>query len=326
MTFWLLYLWTLRTFGDHLVARGAALLLTVYPNNIAYAPLVLTEYLYTALLLLVSVLLLRPHSNARLATAGFVFGLGTLVKTQTLLLVPALVVIACCSAWSLRGVVATTLKAMIAVVVTLLVLVPWTVRNYLELGAFVPVSTNGGMALLAGNNPSVVGDYWRDYNDSNPLFEGVRFSVADQVEANRRAGGIARQWILDNPTQFLALVPKKVFRLWAPDGEAEWQYQAGTPWYDQFALWFRLIRVLNQVFFTVILILCLLALRRLLRSAAPPYMWFGMGVAALFTAISIIFSGQSRYHFPAMPFLLAYAAWVVFTPRQRHPAENGSAS
>jgi hypothetical protein len=30
-----------------------------------------------------------------------------------------------------------------------------------------------------------------------------------------------------------------------------------------------------------------------------------------FTAISLVFSGQSRYHAPLMPFVIGYAAWTL---------------
>jgi 4-amino-4-deoxy-L-arabinose transferase-like glycosyltransferase len=42
-----------------------------------------------------------------------------------------------------------------------------------------------------------------------------------------------------------------------------------------------------------------------------PYAVTGYALAAYFTAISIVFSGQSRFHFPVMPWFAMYAAWVI---------------
>ena len=130
------------------------------------------------------------------------------------------------------------------------------------------------------------------------------------MDANRRARALAIGWIMNNPEQFVGLIPKKVFRLWAPDGEAEWMYQ-DTPFYQQHWHWFRLARIVNQAFYVISLLLFPFALWKLLTMRASPVTYLGVAVVLGFTLISIVFSGQSRYHFPAMPFVLAYAAWVV---------------
>jgi hypothetical protein len=59
------------------------------------------------------------------------------------------------------------------------------------------------------------------------------------------------------------------------------------------------------------LLLSLLALVRLVRTRAPPHRYCGFVFAIATTLLCIVFSGQSRYHFPAMPFLIAYAGWYV---------------
>jgi len=200
-------------------------------------------------------------------------------------------------------------RAVAVLVVALVVVTPWAVRNYHVFGKVV-LSTNGGGSLLAGNNPSEVGEYWHDYSDGDPLIEQVKFSVEDQMDADLRARALATGWIMDNPGQFVGLIPKKVFRLWAPDGEAEWMYQ-DTPFYEQHWAWFRFVRIVNQVFYGIALLFFPLALWKLLAMRAAPVMCIGVAVVLVFTLISMIFSGQSRFHFPAMPFVLAYAAWIV---------------
>ena len=165
--------------------------------------------------------------------------------------------------------------------------------------------------LLAGNNPSVVGDYRHDYSDTDPLFNQAGFSAANQVEANKRAHQLAKQWIFENPWTFIGLMPKKFFRFWAPDGEGEWAYQAGTSFYEQHSKWFRFIRIVNQVYYFLLLVIFAIAIFKLLRMPARPKLYYGFVIAGYFTLISLVFSGQSRYHFPVMPFVLAYAAWMA---------------
>lgn len=84
-----------------------------------------------------------------------------------------------------------------------------------------------------------------------------------------------------------------------------------TPFYQQQWAWFRFVRIVNQVFYGITLLLFPFALWKLLTMRARPVTYLGVAVVVVFTLISIIFSGQSRFHFPAMPFVLGYAAWVV---------------
>ena len=297
--------------ADELVGRAAVLLLTIYPNNAAYVPLLLSETFYTFLLLLATWLILSARNWKAIVLSGVVFGCATLVKTQTVLFVPLAAAVALARAWSFAELRAGIGRAVIVLTVALLVVTPWTARNYKVFGAPVLVSTNGGMSLLAGNNPSMSGDWWHDYPPADSLLAEAKFSVADQFAADRRARALAWQWITENPGTFLALMPKKLFRFWAPDGEAEWAYQAGAPMYEKHWPWFRGVRFANQAFYAVLIMMCVVAARKLVRIHASPRMFYGFAMAAFFTGLSLVFSGQSRYHFPVMPFVMIYIGWLL---------------
>jgi hypothetical protein len=309
-TFWLLLYFVKNVFKDDLAARLSILLLTLYPNNAAYVPFVLSEMLYTCLLLLISVVLITRRSASALLLAGVMLGIATLIKTQTVLLAPILAMIAFSTDWTFHDFKAAIIRTAAVCVLMLAVIAPWTLRNYAVFNEFILVSTNGGTSLLAGNNPSVVGDYKHDYSETDPLFDEVRFSVADQVESDKRARQVAKKWIMENPATFIGLMPKKFLRFWGMDGEGEWGYQAGTPWYDQNALWFRSVRVINQAYYFLLLAGFAIAIWKLLHTPAKPKLYYGLAIAVYFTLISLVFSGQSRYHFPVMPFVIAYAAWI----------------
>lgn len=320
-SFWLLYFIVRNFLHDELIARASVLLLAVYPNNAAYVPIILTETLYTFLLLTACFFLLRNKQWVYVLVAGTIFGLATLVKTQTILLIPVIAFLAYFDAWSFRSGLRATIRAGLVLAVALAVVTPWGFRNLNVFGHFV-LSTNGGTSLLAGNNPSVVGDYSHDYSDTDPLFEQVKFSAADQMNADKRARVLAVNWIKDNTGQFVGLMPKKLFRLWAPDGEAEWMYQ-DTPFYKRHTIAFRAVRIINQAFYVLMLILFSLACWKLLTRRAAPVTYLGIAIVLVYTLISIVFSGQSRYHFPAMPFVLAYAAWA-FIGLTNPETSNGS--
>ena len=174
-TFWLLYLTTRKMYREESIARGAILLLTVYPNNAAYVPLLLTETLFTFLLLAASCLLLSNKTWTNALLAGLILGLATLVKAQTVLLTPVLAAIAFSENWSVKAISRAVVRACAVLCFSLIVVAPWTIRNYDVFGSFVLVSTNGGSALLYGNNSTIAGDYSRSYADDDPLVKQANF-------------------------------------------------------------------------------------------------------------------------------------------------------
>jgi hypothetical protein len=288
-----------------LIPRLAVLALAIYPNQIAYVPLLSTEIFYEALIL-VSIALLSMETIQRGLLAGIVFGIAMLTKAQTLFL-PGLVIL--CAWLQGRPRAAWQRYAALGVAVYIgvaLPVVPWIVRNYQIFGAFIPVSTNGGITLLTGNNPSADGGFTTD----DPLVRMVSHDPRQQVQMDRQAKGFAMDWIESHPGRFIALLPRKVWHLWAPDGEAEWFYQAGYLRYDTSYTVFRIFRIINQAYYVSMIVLAGLSWRRWawLREMRCRWLVSGWVAVAYFTAISMVFSGQSRFHFALMPWIAIYAS------------------
>ena len=306
----LLYQWCIRQFASRWVGLCAVCLLAVYPNQVGYSLGLYSEPLFTALLLSIC-LLVRPDASAmRLLAAGVLAGLTTLVKTQMLLLVPPLVILLSLRAWRWRDLTDGLLRALLVCLVMLATIAPWSWRNLVVMGAFIPVSSNGGMSLLAGNNPAMTTSLFTDYDDSSDLVKQVGFSASDQVAADRRARAAAWQWIRENPATFIGLMPKKLFRFWLPDGESEWALHMGYAGYEAHRTPIRALRFLNQAYYFLLLGAMLLGLRRWVDWRRPETLVLPL-LCVYFSAISMVFSGQSRYHAPLMPFVIACAAWAL---------------
>ncbi len=307
-------------FRDHMVGRAAVLLLTLFPNQIAYVPLLSTEIFYE-FLLLICVWLLMQERLAPAIFAGLLFGVATLTKAQSLFLPGFLMLGVFLSAPSHRAFNRLIRLTCVVYVMTLLAVAPWTYRNYTVFGAFIPVSTNGGLTLLTGNNPQATGGF----TPETPLAQGLSHDPADQVTTDRLARLYAFDWIEKNPGRFLLLMPKKLFWLWAPDGEAEYSYQNGFAYYAANVALFRTVRVLNQAYYFLLLLLALPAIWLLLRrrAAASPWAGAGLSICVYFSAISMVFSGQSRFHFSLMPFVAIYAGWTLV--RASMPGRNRAA-
>jgi hypothetical protein len=318
----LMYHWCCLRFNAPEAGALAALLLALYPNHMGYSVGLYSEPLYVLLLLLLFIVMTHVTATRTIA-AGLVAGLATLVKAQTLLLAPVLFFVLAWRAWSAASMQRALAHAMLGTVTMLVVVLPWTWRNATVMEAPVLVSTNGGMSLLSGNNPSMTTRLNEDFNDQDPLVKAVGFTVVDQVAADRRARAAAWQWIADNPARFIALMPKKLFRLWAPDGETEWLFQNGYAGYEKTRTIFRSVRVANQLFYAALLLGFALAWRHW-AVRHDPSAWAVPLMIVYFSALSMVFSGQSRYHAPLMPFIVVYAALVLQKALQRRQTVAGA--
>ncbi len=305
--------------GSELAARLALLCLAVYPNNAAYVPLALTEVFYTALLLAICWLLVVKRGWLALVGAGLLLGAATLVKAQTLVVVPLVLGIAVLRAtdswpsfWSaLRGAIA---KGVLLGLLAALVVMPWSLRNERVLGELVVVSTNGGVTLLTGNNRDANGSYV----ESDPVYQALfaRRLTMSEMAYDAEAKRLAVEWIKANPGKFIALMPKKFFRLWGPDGEAQWNYEKGAASFAANERLFWAARVANQALYILLLagfaLAFLVQVRRRWRDGELFDWWLlPYGIAAYPTAIAAVFSGQSRFHYPAMPFVCLSVGWLL---------------
>jgi hypothetical protein len=187
------------------------------------------------------------------------------------------------------------------------------VRNHRELGSWIAVSTNGGITLLTGNNDSARGGF----TPEDPVVRALdaRTDLSEQAyDAQAKALGIA--WIKAHPARFALLMPMKLVRLWGPDGEGQWAYETGSWAWQAAPHAFLAARGQSGV---------LLgppragAGRRADDRACAPggglraIDWWVLpyGIAAYPSLIAMVFSGQSRFHYPAMPFLCMVAGWVI---------------
>lgn len=305
-----------RIGGSELVARLALLLLAVYPNNAAYVPLALTEVFYTMLLLAVCWLLVAERSKLALLGAGLLLGLATLVKAQTLAVVPLVLGIGVLRAPRFWRAVRSAIGQGLALgALAALVVLPWSLRNEAVLGQFVAVSTNGGVTLLTGNSATADGGY----GDADPAYKALfaRKASMDEIAYDAEAKRLGMAWIAANPWQFLGLMPKKFIKLWGPDGEALWSYEQGAASYAAYAPLYTAVRWTNQAWYWLLLVgfaaALVVQLRRRWRTSAPLWDWWLLpyGIAAYPTAICVVFSGQTRFHYPAMPFIAISAAWLL---------------
>ena len=116
-----------------------------------------------------------------------------------------------------------------------IVVVPWTVRNEVALGRFVPISTGGGQVLFAGSympsggNPEKVGEEvlkrhpeLRAELPREPRLEQILAALAHQrypdTEADAALGKMGRERLWDDvserPVGYLGFLVDKLWLIW----------------------------------------------------------------------------------------------------------------
>lgn len=310
-----LILWFARHLGAGAgAARLAALLYAVYPAHIAYSGDTAAEPSSTAIVMAGTALMLKARGRIGPALlAGVVLGAGALMRPQ-MMLFPVLLALVLPVAWRGHGVRRAGLTLALVLAGMAAVLLPWSWRNQAMLGAPVLVSSNGGVALHAGANDLADGGYFQV--ERSPLWDqvGIPFAqrVERQMEMERRLKTLAIDWIAAHPLRWGLLGLRKMGLLWWKDSDGFWPLDASHP--ARRGLW-RAMQGVNQLFYLAVLALGLVGTGRAARAA-----WRGAPGAAMLipaampvfcTVLAFGFTGQTRYHYPAMPFVMILAGWVA---------------
>ncbi|MGB9722726.1 MAG: glycosyltransferase family 39 protein [Chloroflexia bacterium] len=148
---WLLYRLGKRLFGGP-AGLAAAAVGALYAYFIYYAATLMTETFFILCILGSLELTLALAEKPSWKTAlflGIALGLGILLRQTLLLFLPFLLL---WLLWAGRGRIRWQHVALPLLAIALLIL-PWTVRNYLAFGRFVLLNTNSGFAFFWANHP-----------------------------------------------------------------------------------------------------------------------------------------------------------------------------
>jgi 4-amino-4-deoxy-L-arabinose transferase-like glycosyltransferase len=288
------------------VGFAAGMLLAIDPAQAYLSATFLSEPLFIFLMCLGIYFLVRQRARAHwawLVGAGICFGLAGLTRNQGWMFAGFLVLAAILT----RGRVLSVRAALLVGVVTVGVIAPWTIRNYLVSGEFIPVSSEGGLTLWASNNPEFV---WRQPMPmSHPIYArppGLDSHAVDQYYRAR-----ALEWIGAHPDQFLVNGVRKVITLYNFDP------LSARP--EMSALY----RVAGLVPYGLLLPFILLGL---LTQWRDERLWVIYCYILFTTLLAIVFWGDSRIRAPIQPYLYLFGVLgvrqVVMWWKTRHRVDN----
>jgi 4-amino-4-deoxy-L-arabinose transferase-like glycosyltransferase len=299
-----------QVFGG-VVALVALALAAVYVPLVTMSGSVMSEPLFAVLMLgsLSAAIAHRrsPHRLRWALLAGVLAGLAILTRANALiLLLPlALAVWDRRPRWSPGALVAPAALVLVTVVVVL----PWTLRNERVLHHFVPVSTQLGSALAGTYNDEARTDpvhpaSWRSLRRV-PSYADIFSKVAQTNEAvlEQRLRHRAERYAIDHPTYVAVVAFWTTVRAFELDGREWWRHTASTVsirpgWADRGVYCFWLFAVL--------------AFAGAFTRAARRAPWFVWAFPALmYLSVVFLVIETPRYRTPLDPFIVLLAALAV---------------
>ncbi len=291
-----------KCFSDT-VALLAAAIYTVWPTALLYSSQLLSETLFTFLFccfILISLQFAERASWPRSIAAGVLLGLAMLTRGSVVLMVGLMIP---WSIWQFRRTPRLVVRGLAISFVALVMLVPWTVRNYEIFHSFIPFQTGGGDVLLGSYNRVVASDplYYGYYIwPESDLLDYRRQIIAPNNEVIRDhvETQLAIEWIRNHPEKWWYLVGTRFRRSLTPflEPRSPLLYRVGT-----LASWGPILVLFALGFFPSAIYF--------LRTNNPGWL-LHLGVFH-FVIISLLFFGYARYRFPVEGLCIILASATI---------------
>ncbi|MFA6111943.1 MAG: glycosyltransferase family 39 protein [Candidatus Latescibacterota bacterium] len=281
-----------RRLGTSRTGLLAAALAAGYPLLVFFAGVRLAEGLIVLLAMVVLLQDTRFAARPTLGNAtllGAALGLAGLARPVLLAWGPLLIA----GWWRRSDLTPRAWLGRTAAVVagTVLVLAPWTLRNAVVTGRLVPVSTNAGINLLIGHQPTASGAY-QDTVDYQRLYDRLVEPETDPVLRDQLAVRRVIGWIAREPGRAVLLGLRKLVLLWNPWIAGE---SAGR----------------NALAVATSGPLLVLGGIGLWQTRSRPGAWGILSLILCLSAVHALFFAHTRFRLPADAALMAPAAWVL---------------
>jgi 4-amino-4-deoxy-L-arabinose transferase-like glycosyltransferase len=345
LTIWLTALLAERWVGLRSMVT-AAWLVALWPSLIYFTSTAHTETAFTPVLLGAYVLAGSRTRDVRDRTwllVGLLVGLGFLFRAPGIigLAAPLLALRVRRGSWQAcwrEGLRATG----IVLVGAAILLVPWTIRNGVQVGIWSPGSTSNASALCFGHNDGAEASWETSLNDielQTECFQGSPYDDArayvangqevppgvsteppDEVAWYQEKVSDAASWAVSHPAQEAQLTVEKVWETWGSEGrvvEAARNYDS-TDWAGS---WMGPLGTLANLWLWVVggLAIAGLVMVPAVRKALP--VWVPI---VLFTLAIVAALAQPHYRFPVLPFVAVLAAG--FLHRHRLDGDGSSST
>lgn len=309
-----------RTFKDLRVALASGVIVAVYPGLLTNAHLLLSETLFTFLVVLAFDLVAVALSQAQAPRAmlwwlvcGATWGLATLTRGITLYFAaPMALWIAWVIVRQSRRWQRALLVAALFLLSTIAVILPWSLRNYTVFNQFVLLETKGGVNFWLGNSPFTPSDFIR-----NVWKVGVREPMLaampdNEIERDRVGYRLGLDFVRMQPVTFFARMPIKFADFWGFERSMVDVAEATV----QGAGWSSLSKLVADLLAAIAYVVVMIAaIGGMVYSPNNSWKLLLGGFVAYFVLAHVVIFGDGRFHLPLIPLLTVYAGWFFVHTR-----------
>ena len=285
--------------------------MTLWPNSIFSAGLASKEGLLAAIipLCLLSYLWSYEAQSVRnrfigSIAAGLSVGVASLVQ-PSFMLFPAvfcadIVIRRCFNKASIIRVALIGLGALV-------VIAPWSMRNYAVFNEFVPIATNGGDVFYRANNSAARAGY-------SERGEIDLRQLNNETQRNRIGFQLGKEWINANPLQFLGLTIKRQIVFLGES--AIGAYETLKRGLDMDGSLYVLFKGVSNGAWLAVWIVIIAAWRLHRNTFDQPDLVLLQLVFLYLLAIDSVFESGARHHVPVLGLLIILATTIVTTKKQ----------
>jgi 4-amino-4-deoxy-L-arabinose transferase-like glycosyltransferase len=193
-------------------------------------------------------------------------------------------------------------SAAVALVLALLIVLPWTIRNYQIFDRIVLVSANSGFNFWMGNNAGATGEFVLERDNPEMVADwhaAQQFGFShNQVERDQYFMSLGLNWVKAHPMDALLGDLKKVVYHWSSRGAVgDWGGISGVMGY----------------YFVVSLLILIAGIYGFATIKNRKLQWLLASLFAYSTAVSALFFVQTRHRaLKVDPFLIPLAVIGVF--------------
>lgn len=212
LTIAVIYRIGLRSFSPE-IAFGGAFLWAASPDAVAMSVRIWDigpATLLGALLVLCYLRVVQADARSRdWIIYGILWGVSALVSTTLLAMLPLTMIVL-----FLHDRARMRRQTTLALGIAILIMLPWTVRNYVEFGRLIPIRGNFGAELWAGNHPGVQGPSDESLHPLKNKDELNAYLTMGESRYMADCQRRAMRFIRENPKQFATLTGARILSFW----------------------------------------------------------------------------------------------------------------
>jgi 4-amino-4-deoxy-L-arabinose transferase-like glycosyltransferase len=298
--------------GAGLVAAGIA---AINPYLIMMSCYLVTENLYIILLLLLLRFFPSPAHFVGpfkgVVLAAVLLGLAALARPTGLPL--AVWILLTGVLLGAGGLFRRSALGLAGAVVFVLVVLPWSVRNYQLAGGWVGITSHGGYTFYQGNNQKVIDipHYRGGVAPLDGLPHAARIRQMSELERERFCWKEGKRFLRDNATQVPKLMWWKFARFWRLKSDAGMSGVKSGWWWNKDSFLGKLATVFDVGFVYAIVVFPLFLAGIVLTMYRWKELLFLYGVVVVHTAVALIFHGSIRGRIPVEPVIALFAGVAV---------------